>query len=77
MRKVVVNGKEVMATQVGFSTIGEPWAEYRLEDGSTARVKFVMTRILKTEERTPAGDPVYSFDGQPILVVDEPRGQVN
>lgn len=72
MRRVIVNGKEVSGQQVQFATLGEPWAEYRLEDGSTARVKCVLTRLVRTDEKMANGDTIYTFDVQPILMVDEP-----
>lgn len=71
MRKVLVNGKEVDATQVQFEGIAEPWAEYHLSDGRIARIKWVLTKIFRTEEHAPNGDQVYSFEGQAILSIEE------
>ena len=69
--KVNVNGKEVEGKIAEFSTIGEPWAEYQLEGGKRARVKFVLTRLIETNERGPDGMRIYQFNGQPILAVDD------
>lgn len=69
--KVNVNGKEVDAKLVDFATVGEPWCEYQLADGKRARLKVVLTKVMETEEKLPDGSTVYSFNCQPIFVVDE------
>jgi hypothetical protein len=69
--KININGKEIDGESIGFAVISEPWAEYHLEDGSTARVKAVVTRIIRTEERNSDGTRVYSMQSQLVMVVDE------
>jgi len=69
--KINVNGKELEAVSVGFVSAGEPFVEYRLDNGDVIRVKFVMTRILATSERNPMNEPIYSFQYQAVTVVDE------
>ena len=70
--KIRVNGKEVEATPVAFVAIQpEPFVEYHLEGGDVVRVKFVVTRILATGERNEQGEPIYSFNFQPVAIVDE------
>lgn len=69
--KVNVNGKEVDGTLVDFATVGEPWCEYQLSNGKRARLKVVLTKVIETQEKMPDGSTVYSFNCQPIFVVDE------
>jgi hypothetical protein len=68
--KVNVNGNIVDGKQVDYATVGEPWCEYELENGRRARLKVVLTRVVETEERNPAGQKIYSFDCQPVFIVD-------
>src|SRR5258708_36572880 len=69
--KVNVNGVEVEAAQTTFEVISEPWTQYRLPDGRVARIKVVGTKVFKTEALTPQGIPIYSFESQNIIAVDE------
>ena len=61
----LVDGFEV---NVAEST--ERWTEVKLEDGSVLRVKPVIMRALRLEERyDPEGNPLYSLRINPIMVV--------
>lgn len=46
----------------------EPWNVYRLEDGSTVRVKIVMTRV-EFHGIAPDGKPNYQLNFQQIVDV--------
>ena len=70
--KMKVNGQDVDVVPVGFSSLGEPWVEYHLEDGSVARVKAIVTKIfMATEMKGEDGNPVYTFQSQLVAVIDE------
>lgn len=59
-RTIEHKGKKVTGTHVGFTTIREDWNEYTLSDGTTLKVKVVLTDVLRVEgEHDAAGDPVY------------------
>jgi hypothetical protein len=45
---------------------------YRLSDGAVIRMKTVVTNIIRTEEFTPTGEPVYIVNSQNVLVADVP-----
>jgi len=47
----------------------EPWSEYKLEDGTLIKTKQTVLQIVKMEELDPIGNPVYSIQTQPNLVV--------
>ena len=64
MKKVNVNvGAEVVEAEViQFTPVNEPWSIYRLEDGTTFKLKLVVSDVLKL----PSNDPIT---GLPQLVV--------
>ena len=45
--------KIVAGTLVDFETLREEYNSYKLADGSTIRMKTVVTNIIRTEEFTP------------------------
>lgn len=51
-----------------FETVKEDWNEYRLSDGTTLKVKIVLTGVRRLKDRyTPTGDPVYVIASQNIV----------
>jgi hypothetical protein len=59
-RTVDFQGRKVQGTEVGFDTMREEWNEYALSDGSTIKVKTVLTSVVRLNgEHDPQGDPVY------------------
>lgn len=64
--------KTVEGTLVDFETVREEYNSYKLSDGSTIRMKTVVTNIIRTEEFTPTGEPVYIINSQNVLVADVP-----
>jgi hypothetical protein len=64
--------KTVEGTLVDFDTVREEYNSYKLSDGSTIRMKTVVTNIIRTEEFTPTGEPVYIVNSQNVLVADVP-----
>lgn len=54
------DGREVGAEDIDFEVMKEDWNEYKLKDGTTLRVKTVVTSIIRTEDHDPmTGDPTY------------------
>ena len=60
--KMNVGGQTVEAEKMAFNAIEEPWSLYRLEDGTTFRMKPVVMDVF----RLPTKDPVT---GLPQLMV--------
>ncbi|HEX5508937.1 MAG TPA: hypothetical protein VFX37_10580 [Pseudolabrys sp.] len=58
----------VMPESLHYVAEAEPWATYRLEDGSVIRVKIVMTHI-HLEGFLPDGRPNYRINFQQIVDV--------
>jgi len=67
-----VGDKIVAGTLVDFETLREEYNSYKLSDGSTVRMKTVVTSIIRTEEFTPTGEPIYIVNSQNVLVADVP-----
>jgi hypothetical protein len=74
MKKVElkVGDKIVEGTLVDFETLREEYNSYKLSDGSTVRMKTVVTSIIRTEEFAPTGEPIYIVNSQNVLVADVP-----
>ena len=74
MKKVEfkLGDKIVAGTLVDFETLREEYNSYKLADGSIIRMKTVVTNIIRTEEFTPEGEPVYIVNSQNVLVAHVP-----
>ena len=53
-----------------FETVREDWNEYRIEDGSLLRIKFVMIKILRRE--IPGGYD-FRFNSNTIIGIHSPE----
>ncbi len=76
MVKVVspVSQREVEGTQVDFDSVAEPWASYKLSDGSTLKVRTIVTAVLRLEgEYDAAGNPIYTVSSQTVVQVNAPK----
>jgi hypothetical protein len=74
-RTVDFQGRKVQGTEVGFDTMREEWNEYSLRDGSTIKVKTVVTNVIRLNgEYDPQGDPVYLIkSGNHTVCVEVPE----
>ncbi len=52
---------------VEFRTKNEPWIKYKLEDGTVLFSRLVVTKIYKTDQYDPAGQPVYAWASQNLV----------
>ena len=52
---------------VKFTAEQEPWSVWKLEDGSTVRVRLVMVRTVPRGDMDDNGVPIYDFQFQQIL----------
>jgi hypothetical protein len=76
MVKVVspLSQREVEGTQVDFESTAEPWASYKLSDGSVLKVRTILTAILRLEgEYDAAGNPIYTVSSQTVVQVNAPK----
>lgn len=61
------DGREVTGKKLNFETIKEEWNEYKLEDGTRLSVKIVVTDMIRRNEISPVGEPVYQFSSQNLV----------
>jgi len=55
------------------SKVEEPWNVYELADGTTLRIKVVVSEIIRLNgEFTPDGDPVYLVKSSNIVSTEAP-----
>ena len=48
----------------------EKWSTYKLENGSTLKVKQVITKVIMLDEKDSSGKPIYQIEASPIITVD-------
>jgi len=66
-------GKEVEALSIRFKSIKEEWNEYDLEDGTTLRMKAVVSDIVRVDGHyDQEGNPVYLVKSGNMVVVSSP-----
>jgi hypothetical protein len=70
--ELTVGDKTIGGTLVDFETVREEYNSYKLSDGSMIRMKTVVTNIIRTDESTPNGEPIYVVNSQNVLVADVP-----
>ena len=62
--------REVEITEVEFLTRKEDFNEYQLTDGTTLRMKTVVTDVVRVEgELSPDGTPIYQVRSTSIVRV--------
>lgn len=66
--KVLFQGATVDGVELDFKTIREEWNEYQIGDGSSVRVKLVMTNIVKLKDKYDAtGNPIYLLKSSNVV----------
>jgi hypothetical protein len=72
-RKINFQGRMVEAEIVDFEADKEQWSTYILQDGSSLKVKAVVTEVARLEGVfAPNGDPVYMIQASQVLHVNAP-----
>lgn len=64
---------KVEGKRVGFEPLEEPWARYKLQDGTMIRLKLVVSDVLRTNQTDATGAPVYAVKSSNVLAVDPPE----
>jgi hypothetical protein len=74
--KTTIDGKPVDAADVPVIQSDEHWNEYKLEDGTTLRVKFAVGSIIRLiGQLDPEGNPIYSVKGTVVTIPIVPDNQ--
>jgi hypothetical protein len=68
--QLVPGGPLVDGVEVPIDESSEKWSEYKLEDGTTLRIKQVLMEVVRaTGQYDPEGNPMYAIKAAPILSV--------
>ncbi|HAF70794.1 MAG: hypothetical protein XD60_0148 [Acetothermia bacterium 64_32] len=71
--KIKYGGEEIEVDLVDVVEAKEPWAEYKLSDGTKLKVRFVLGAVYRAKDKyTEGGDPVYITRSQNIVVAIVP-----
>jgi len=77
MVKIVspISHREVEAVNTDFEAKSEPWVTYDLSDGTSLKIRTLVTGILRLEgEHDVGGNPVYTVSTQVVIrVVSAPK----
>jgi len=72
--KTTIGGQTVEAVDVPIIQSGEDWTEYKLEDGSTLRVKFAVGSIMRLVGQYDTEDnPIYVVRGVVVTIPIAPE----
>ncbi len=55
------------AVEIDFSAEKEFWNEYKLEDGTTLKVKLVLRGVKRLTRYEPDGTPVYVINSMNVV----------
>jgi hypothetical protein len=73
MPTINYKGRQVDAVSIRYKSIREDWNEYDLEDGSTIRMKAIVSDVLSVpDEYDNEGNPVYVVKSTNMVVVSAP-----
>jgi len=72
--KVEIMGKLVEGEEIEFEPIKEDWNIYKLKDDTTIKIKTVVSKVIRTNERHPTrNDPIYSVSSQNVVEAEVPE----
>lgn len=68
------DGRTVDATPIDINQASEHWNQYLLEDGSTVRLKLIVSKVFRVDnEYDIEGNPVYSIQSTNVPSVSAPE----
>lgn len=69
--KLNIGDATIEAESMSYKPIDEPWSLYRLEDGSTIRIKLVVSDVFKLPMTDPlTGLPQYVIKSGNVMSVE-------
>jgi len=72
-RAVSVLGKMVQGEEIAYNTEAENWNIYKLEDGTTIKMKLIVHQIVRTNEFNQQNEPIYVVSSQNLIVPNVPE----
>ena len=70
--KIKLGEELVDGEELEFEPLKESWNEYRCEDGSYAKLKVVVSRIIRLEKLNPQGEPIYQCISTNVVAATPP-----
>ena len=67
------DGTKTLGDEVDVETAKENWNEYQLADGTKLRLRLVVHQVVRLDDRTADGDPVYVVRSSNILEARVPE----
>jgi len=62
------------ATDLDFETVKEDWNVYKLQDGTTLKIRLVLEGVKRLKKYNPDGTPIYLINsGKSVRAVDIPK----
>jgi hypothetical protein len=71
-KKYNYGGREVMGEEIPFEAEKENWNVYLLEDGTTLKMKAVVGSIVRLDEYSPTGEPIYLLNASNVVNANVP-----
>ncbi len=69
-----VTQRQVEGEQIDFESKAEPWSAYELADGTTLKVRVILTGVLRIEgEYDQSGNPIYVVSSQTVVQANAPK----
>jgi hypothetical protein len=60
---------------IDFQETEEHWNVYKLKDGTTLKVKLIVSGVKRLKKHNPDGTPIYLINSQNIVrTLDIPKG---
>jgi hypothetical protein len=73
-REYDYQGRKIPGEEIDFETEKEGWNIYKLQDGTTLKLKTVISSIIRLKgEYDGAGNPVYLVNAAPAIAADSPE----
>jgi len=69
-----VGGREIMGQEIEFESERESWNTYILADGTTLKLKAIVSSVVRLDEHLPNGDPLYLVNASNVVATDVPEG---
>jgi hypothetical protein len=73
--KINFGGEEVDAMPIEVTQSTEHWNQYLLDDGTVIKIKTVLTKVLRVDNKYDnEGNPLYITQTTNIVSADAPEG---
>ena len=74
--KLKLGDEWVEGEELDFEPLKESWNEYRCEDGSYAKLKVVVSKIVRLDRENPqTGEPIYQILSTNVVAVTPQPGR--